>query len=343
MSVVFFFRKPTPGVYSIEEIFKNLHNYLAAADCPIEPEVKFAPAYSNTIRKILKNIAFARKHQQEVNHITGDIHYIILGLSKKNRNILTIHDCALLHLFPKHSIRYWLYKWLWLDLPVRRADVVTAISQKTKDDIVHFTRCDPSKIVLIPNFVNPVFQYTPYQFNQQQPRILHLGTAWNKNLERVAQALAGIPCILDIIGRLSAEQKKILKKKGIQYENSQNLDNEQVALKYRQCDFVMFASIFEGFGMPIIEAHSSGRPVITSDLSPMREVAGEAAHFVDPHSTEDIRNAVLKIISDAQYRAALISKGRDNVKRFNLETVAGQYVELYFKPLPKTVCAVSPE
>jgi glycosyltransferase involved in cell wall biosynthesis len=81
--------------------------------------------------------------------------------------------------------------------------------------------------------------------------------------------------------------------------------------------------------MPILEAQTVGRPVVTSNISSMPEVAGSAACLVDPYSVESIRAGVLRVIEDAEYRANLISAGFENTQRFKAETVARAYAELY--------------
>lgn len=90
-----------------------------------------------------------------------------------------------------------------------------------------------------------------------------------------------------------------------------------------------FVSLYEGFGMPIIEAQATGRPVVTSNLGAMAEVAGRGAHLVDPEESGSIRQGVVKILEDGAYREQLVEKGLKNVKRFRAETVAGQYMALY--------------
>jgi glycosyltransferase involved in cell wall biosynthesis len=98
---------------------------------------------------------------------------------------------------------------------------------------------------------------------------------------------------------------------------------------YERADLVIFVSLAEGFGMPIIEAQAVGRPVIVSNLSPMKEVAGEGALAVDPFDIEAIRSAIRTVIEDGQLRHRMIAAGLENVKRFNAEVVAGQYAQLY--------------
>lgn len=92
---------------------------------------------------------------------------------------------------------------------------------------------------------------------------------------------------------------------------------------------VAFASTFEGFGMPIIEANITGRVVVTSNTSSMPEVAANAAEFVNPLDVEDIRRGFLKVINEDAYREQLIENGFTNAKRFNKQTIANQYFNLY--------------
>jgi glycosyltransferase involved in cell wall biosynthesis len=92
---------------------------------------------------------------------------------------------------------------------------------------------------------------------------------------------------------------------------------------------LLFASTYEGFGLPIIEAQAVGRPVITSDLCSMPEAAGGAACLVDPYDVAAIRQAVLRVMEDHEYRDDLIARGLVNVERFRASKVAAQYAQLY--------------
>ena len=98
---------------------------------------------------------------------------------------------------------------------------------------------------------------------------------------------------------------------------------------YRRCDMVVFASLYEGFGLPILEAQAMGRPVITSNFGAMKEAAGDGALLVDPYSVEAIREAVLRIKREPALREDLIAKGLRNAERFRAEAVAARYGELY--------------
>jgi len=206
---------------------------------------------------------------------------------------------------------------------------ITVISESTKQELLRYLRCDPNKITVIHCSISDEFAAWPKAFDDATPRILQVGTKSNKNLPRVAEALQGLPCRLAIIGPLSAEQVNALERYGIDYENYIGLSREALLAQYHQADLVMFASLYEGFGLPIVEANAVGRPVITSRLYSMPEVGGDAACYVDPYDVAAIRAAVEKIIHDAEYRQQLIENGYRNVERFRLPAVAAEYAALY--------------
>ncbi|MCD6556542.1 MAG: glycosyltransferase, partial [Bacteroidales bacterium] len=158
---------------------------------------------------------------------------------------------------------------------------------------------------------------------------LQIGTKANKNLENLIPALEGISCKLTIIGKLSEKQTALLKTHEIDYENHFNLPFLVLLDTYKQADIVTFISTYEGFGVPILEAQASGRPVITSNISPMKEVAGEGALLVNPENPEEITSAFNQLITDAELRKDLIEKGLKNVKKYSAKSVADQYYSLY--------------
>ena len=98
---------------------------------------------------------------------------------------------------------------------------------------------------------------------------------------------------------------------------------------YKNADIISFISTYEGFGLPILEAQSIGRPVITSNISSMPEVAGDGALFADPYDVASIRKGILNLINNETLREDLILKGLNNILRFQPKLIAEQYAELY--------------
>lgn len=274
----------------------------------------------------LRILAQMARLRAEVYHVTGDIHFAALALPGK-KTILTIHDCGFLR--HPNPVARWLLRLFWLTWPVRHCRSITAVSEATKADIVRHTGCSPDKIIVIPSAIPEHFKRVPKAFDSARPRILHIGSAPNKNLRRHIEALRGIPCVLHIVANLGAEEKHLLEQSGTTFVCTPNLDDAGIVQAYEACDLLLFASTLEGFGMPILEAQSVGRPVVTSDCSSMPEVAGDGACFVPPLDTAAIRAGVLRVIRDADFREKLVRQGFDNVRRFSPQAIAAAYRQLY--------------
>ena len=322
--IVHFQRKPFEGQHSIEVLFANLRDAMRDGDCEVVPAV--LPFHSKGVLRRLANIMWAARNEGDVNHITGDVHFLALGLRGK-RTILTIHDCHALERL--RGVRRWLLKLFWFELPIRRAAVVTVISEETKRQLLRHVRVPEDKVVVIPDVAAPIYRPFPRPLNTQSPRILHIGTKENKNLPRLIEALRGISCRLHIIGPLNDSLRRQLDLSGIAYEAEAGLSEADMYRVYCEADIVTLVSTYEGFGMPIIEAQWVERPVVTSNRSSMPEVAGQGACLVDPFDVNSIRQGLLRVISDAAYCDRLVELGRSNRERFSVSDVAIRYVSLY--------------
>lgn len=232
-------------------------------------------------------------------------------------------------LFSYKGIKRGIIKLFWYTLPVKKANMVTVISEKTKEELLQNVKVSSKKIRVIPNCVSKDFAYRQRVINVLRPVLLCVGTKPNKNLEGIIKAVKDISCELAILGKINDQQKRLLSDIAIPFSEYYDLEKEEIINLYRNCYILIFPSTYEGFGVPILEAQATGRAVITSDLSPMREVAGEGALLVDPFEVEDIRNGILKVIKDDEYREKLIQKGLENVKRYSAEKITSMYLDMY--------------
>ena len=330
--VTLLFRKlRATGNFSIETSFERMIQCF-----PQESEFQLktftSSFYSNGILSRILGILEAKRHCTDINHMTGDAHYLALGLPRKTA-ILTVHDCG----FMNHSnpIARLMLKWMWLKLPVGHCRYVTAVSNATKQDIINYTGCKPEKIVVIPTIITGDLKKDLKPFNKKCPRILHIGLAPNKNFNKHVEAISNLDCELHIIGKLESHHKDTLDNFGIQWSSEYNISQDEMQRAYAESDIILFASKLEGFGMPIIEGQTVGRAVVTSNISSMPEVAGEGACLVDPYDSQSIKEGVQKIIEDEVYRNSIIEKGFDNVQRYQAHSVALQYEHLYRQILNK--------
>jgi len=320
MKVVLIYRRKTEGAYSIEEIFHAIAGEL-------HKHVEIVEYETGTRWQTLRDVWRLRKMRADIYHVTGDIHYYV-PLLPYRKTVLTIHDINH-YLFDLKKLKRIIYKWLWLLWPIRTARAVTAISRETQDNIVKHLGVLRSRIETIEDCYSAIFKPISRPFNIACPVILQVGTKPHKNVPRLIEALRGITCKLVLIGQIDIALNNKLIECGVDYVNCVNLTNEDIYRQYIGCDIVSFISLAEGFGVPIIEAQASGRPLITANISPMREVAGGGACLVDPLNVAQMRDGILRIITDSMYRDQLVDTGLRNVARHSPATISLQYLELY--------------
>jgi glycosyltransferase involved in cell wall biosynthesis len=322
--VVHIHRKAFPGQFSIETLFSALRGEMERAGCRVRQVI--VPHYSKGVFRRILNGWSASRQNANVYHVTGDIHYVAVFLPAE-KTILTIHDCWSLERLM--GFKRWLLKLFWFDLPTRRAKFVTVISEESKRQLLRHVQIPEDKLFVIPDVVSRVYRPCPRPFHAECPRILQVGTKENKNLSRLILALKGLRCHLHVIGRLSEQQIREARAAKIDFSTACDLTDDEMYRAYCEADLVSFVSTYEGFGLPIIEANAVGRPVVTSYVSSMPEVAGDSACLVEPYDVTSIRDGLTRIVNDRQYRDSLIRKGFENVRRFQIETVTEQYVSLY--------------
>lgn len=325
MKVHFFERQLVTNRISIEKVFSIVKEEISKKDLDVLTYVNPYP-----LKQFFKSLWFFRKHQGDINHITGDIHWACLLLDR-NKTILTIHDIVGIRNYHSKWKRN-LYLLVWLYVPLWKLKYITVISEKTKREILEFCPSAHEKITVIGNPLTIKIQ--PRSFIKKEPKdinLLIIGTRENKNIDRILEATKDLPCQIIIVGDLNDVQKEKVKSSKGSILIKSFLTDDQLEDLYKSSDILCFPSLYEGFGMPIIEAQAVGCAVITSNMEPMTSVAGDGAIFVDAWTTADIAEKILQLVQNDELRKILVEKGYENAKNYLPEKIAQQYSELYQK------------
>jgi glycosyltransferase involved in cell wall biosynthesis len=254
-------------------------------------------------------------------------------------SLVTIHDLGYLY-FPQAHPRL---QRLYLDLSTRwnarAAACIVADSKATKADLVARYRTPPEKIVvaypgyddtLAPVRDPAVIEAAKARYGIAGDYLLYLGTLQpRKNLARVIEAFASLQSGASLVlagrrGWLYDDLFDRVRRLGLERRvrfPGYVADEDKAALLSGASAFV-FPSLYEGFGLPVLEAQACGCPVITSTTSSLPEVAGDAALLVDPQDTVAIAAAIRRIAADSGLRTTLVERGLANVRRFSWEACA---------------------
>lgn len=331
MEIEYIFRPKSSRFVSIENVFGSVIEEMKQQPNVIvyRSEVKKMGWWPITMIYNIVRYAVKSYRYDRIFHITGDIQYVGCFMNPK-RTILTIHDLVSFHAPDVPKYARFISRWMSYYLPLKRLNKITCISETTKRDLLSFFPWTASKVRVICNPVSSRFVYVPKEMNKEHPTILHIGTKTNKNLERVADALNKIPCHLRIVGKLSETQKVCLSRNGIDYSNAYGLTDEEIVNEYVNADIISFPSLFEGFGMPIIEGQAVGRPVVTSNIEPMLSVAGSGAVFVSPTDVDSIKSGFLYLISRKDIDD-IVTKGLNNAGKYHAKAIAQEYIRNYLQ------------
>ncbi len=270
---------------------------------------------------------------------------IPIGLNKSGiKTVVTIHDLIFmrypeLYTFFDRKIHYYKFKYA-----ANKADLVIAISEQTKKDIVEYLKIKPEKIKVIYQGCSPVFkeeiskeflEITRTKYNLPLNFILNVGTIEKrKNILSAIKAIKNIDIQLVIIGKKTAYYNEISN-----YISENKLEDkiiflENVALKelaaiYRMSQIFIYPSIFEGFGIPIIEALYSQTPVITTKGGCFAEAGGENSIYVDSLNVIEIRNEIYNLLNNPEKQESMKIKGFNFVQQFNDDVIATSLMNTY--------------
>jgi glycosyltransferase involved in cell wall biosynthesis len=321
LTVTHYYREPRNTGVSIEGIFRTVKKDL-------EGKAIINDFYCDASASRLQNTLRAGKFASQVNHITGDVNFLAMGLRGK-KTILTIHDLGYYENPIHAALKKAIYKLFWFQLPLMSVDLVTVVSEFTKEKLIRHFNFPPSRIRVIPNPVKPVFRYVKKERINDLPVVLMLGTGKHKNLDNLIEAARGGGFHLDIVGWPAPDELAKLKEYNIPHTLYHHLSEEQVFERYVACDVLFIASLYEGFGMPIIEAQAVGRPVVTSKIGAMLEVGKGSALLADPLQPAEIRAAITSLLSDRKHYDEVVARGLQNAAKYDHNTIAEQYLRVY--------------
>lgn len=317
-------RRPLPGQFSVERVFRDMAGALPK---DIEASLVEVPYPSRGLLPRLRNMVFTARLQADVVHVAGDIQYCALAV-RPRRCVLTVLDLVSLRRLTGWRRRILFV--IWYRLPVRRARAVTTISAAVRNELMGYLPAAAHKTTVIGCPVSEHFvPASAIRLNPSEFRVLQVGTGPNKNLERVAVALERLPVHFHVIGRITTEQRHLMDHLGLSYSHDSDLSDAEMRAAYQGSDLLVFASTYEGFGLPILEAQACGLPVLTSAFPPMCDIAGDAAILVDPRDVVSIRRGVGEALSQADRRLTVAESGRRNSIRHAPKRVAEQYAATY--------------
>jgi len=321
LSVTYINREHRKSNFSMEGIFD-------AVKSALKGKIEIRDFFADGKVSRWANIQNVKKHAGPINHITGDVNFLALGLGGK-KNILTIHDFG----YYENPVHPWyrkaVYHTFWFYLPLKYINIVTVVSEFTKEKLIRYFKFPENRIRVVYDPVKPIFTRHEKLTLNQQPTILQIGSGDHKNVMGLIEAVKGSRYHIEIVGWPSEKEKAKLQEYGISHNISNSLTDQQVLDKYIEADILYFASFYEGFGMPIVEAQAVGRPVISSKLGAMEEIGRGSAILVDPKSIGEIKSAIDDLFADRAHYNQTVANGFANAEKYNYINIANKYLEVY--------------
>jgi glycosyltransferase involved in cell wall biosynthesis len=289
-----------------------------------------------------------RRERPDVFHAP---HYV-LPPAVRCRSVVTIHDCIHL-MFPQYLPNRAAYAYAKASMwnAAKRSDRILTVSEASKRDILHFFDVPPEKVVVVYNAIDERFWNVPNaddvarvreRYQLEHGFVLYVGNIKpHKNLVRLIEAFDELRkqggfdalkllIIGDEISRLPALRLAVHSHKLHKHVRFLGyLPDETLAVLYRLAAVFVFPSLYEGFGLPPLEAMASGTPVVTSNVSSLPEVAGDAAVLVDPYEPREIMEGIRRVLTEPALAQELRIKGLVRAREFSWERSVARTCELY--------------
>lgn len=307
------------------------------------PNVSFVETSKGSWSRQLKMGKDAQQINADIFHgLSGELP--LKWNEKPIKKVVTIHDLIFLR-FPQYysffdrKIHFWKFK-----KAAEQADLIIAISEQTKRDIIQFLNVPEEKIRVVYQGCHQAFKENQSEeflnsvkekYNLPKRFILNVGTVEaRKNLLNIVKAIHGTEIPLVVIGKKTKYFKKVqkfLKKNKLesQVHFLENVSMEELAAIYKLAEIFVYPSLFEGFGIPVIEALYSKTPVITSNLSCLPEAGGKDSVYINPHNFEDLKAKILFLWNNESERERRAEKGLEFVQKFSDENISQDLMSVY--------------
>jgi|SRR5215469_3678979 len=249
--------------------------------------------------------------------------------------VFTIHDLTHIHCPEARKPQVQLYYATIMKRSCRRAARILTGSEFTRKQIIDWSGVSPEKVMKVGYGVDSTYQPEGGSYGLPFPYLLSVSNRKpHKNEFRIVEAFAEAKLDSQIhmvfTGKPTADLARWIEKRGVgsRVEFVGMVAEERLPSLYRGAQALIFPSLYEGFGLPIVEAMACGTPVVTSNLTAMPEVAGDGALLVDPRSVEQISSATERIVSDKSLRQRLRERSVARAAEFSWETVIGRVSRL---------------
>jgi glycosyltransferase involved in cell wall biosynthesis len=256
-------------------------------------------------------------------------------LFRLNRYVFTIHDLNHIDISENSNLLKRIYYQIVIRRACRNAARVLTVSEFSRKRIIEWAGIEPSQVVNVGNGVSPEFSTNAKPYQPGFPYLLCIGNRkGHKNEQRVLQGFAAATLGKDIkllfSGATSASLTDMSTQLGIadRIKFLGRIEADKLPEIYRGAVALVFPSLYEGFGLPVIEAMACGTPVITSNRTALPEIAGNAAILVDPEDVASIADSIERIVGDESLRNELIAKGLKRSEIYTWDTVADKVVSV---------------
>jgi glycosyltransferase involved in cell wall biosynthesis len=302
-------------------------------------EMRTLPARRIWTHRALANEVL--RHRPDILYIPAHVLPFVLPARRLPLSVVSVHDLGHRRFPAAYSRMQWLYLELSTRWAVRAAVRLIAVSHATGRDLENFYHAPAAQIQVVHEATLPFSPPTAGEaaavqalLGIKRPFALYIGTLQpRKNLARLIDSYARLheksPVSFDLVlagraGRYSDELRGRVRLSGLEnrIHFTGYIPEEHLASLLHTALMFCYPSLFEGFGLPILEAHHAGVPVLTANNSSLPEVAGSAALFVDPTDIDAIADAMLRLSQDNELRQRLIAAGYENVKRFSWQKAA---------------------